>query len=176
MAILNIMDGFKYFQGTKEEYITSGKVTENANSIVFVTGGGDDTKSCIYAQGIYFANFAELLATLNFFKGISVNGVSYNAVAGGGYLAIAPKDPEHLTIDAGSNGLEIGLADSFINQVSSSSSSNVFVGTQAEYDTAYAEGKINTGSLVVILDDEMNSESTIALLGKAILGQMILGK
>ena len=56
--------------------------------------------------------------------------------------------------------------------------SRVFVGTQEEYDTAYAEGKIVIGALVIILDGSETEEggATIsALLGTAILGQMLLG-
>ena len=57
--------------------------------------------------------------------------------------------------------------------------SRVFVGTQEEYDTAYAEGKIAMGALVIILDGGETEEggTTIsALLGTAILGQMLLGQ
>lgn len=171
--MLNMMDGFKVFNGTKETYIDSGKVAENIDSIVFITGNGDVTQSCIYAQGIYFANFSEFIATINFLKGISVNGVSYNAASGGGYLSIAPKNSEHLVVDAGTNGVEIGLADSILNRINSVPP--MFVGTKAEYEQAQLKGAINTGSLVIILDDEDDS-STIAVLGSAILGQMILGK
>lgn len=53
---------------------------------------------------------------------------------------------------------------------------NVFVGTQNEYEIAYAKGEIAVGALVIILDEnEMENETTIALLGTAILGKMILG-
>lgn len=49
----------------------------------------------------------------------------------------------------------------------------LFVGTQTEYETAYAEGKISVGALVIILDEE-SPES--AILGKAFLGTLVLGK
>ena len=51
----------------------------------------------------------------------------------------------------------------------------VFIGTQEEYDTAYAANKIPVGALVIILGDGENEEDTIALLGTAILGKMVLG-
>lgn len=57
--------------------------------------------------------------------------------------------------------------------------SRVFVGARKEYDTAYAESKIAMGALVIILDGSETEEggSTIsALLGTAILGQMLLGQ
>lgn len=55
----------------------------------------------------------------------------------------------------------------------------MFIGTQEEYDTAYAEGNIATGALVVILDGSETEEggATIsALLGTGILGKMLLGQ
>ena len=54
-----------------------------------------------------------------------------------------------------------------------------FIGTAAQYQTAYDEGKIEVGCLVFILDDEdvveEETTSTSAKLGEAILGYMILG-
>lgn len=52
------------------------------------------------------------------------------------------------------------------------SSIGVFIGSQEEYEVAYSAGKIRTGTIVVILDE---GSSTTAVLGKAILGKMILG-
>lgn len=49
----------------------------------------------------------------------------------------------------------------------------IFVGTQTEYDEAYEAGEITVGMLVVILDDETTAS---AVLGRAILGKMILGR
>lgn len=53
----------------------------------------------------------------------------------------------------------------------------VFVGSLAEYNEKYAAGKISVGSLVVILsEDELTNSSSTAVLGKAILGSLLLGK
>ena len=60
----------------------------------------------------------------------------------------------------------------------------IFVGTQIEYDIAYANNRIALGALVVILDEELgekiggdNSGSRkTAKLGVAVLGQMKLGQ
>lgn len=55
--------------------------------------------------------------------------------------------------------------------------SKIFIGTQEEYDIAYAEGKIAVGALVIILDEnETNSDATTAMLGKAIIGTLLLGR
>lgn len=57
-----------------------------------------------------------------------------------------------------------------------------FVGTPEEYSIAYANGQIAVGALVIILDNEgdngendNNSDATSSILGKGVLGQMILG-
>ena len=67
-----------------------------------------------------------------------------------------------------------------------------FVGTYAEYQIAYADGQIPIGAIVVLTDDESSgggtggdngggtdednpSSSTTAMLGYAVLGQMVLG-
>lgn len=53
----------------------------------------------------------------------------------------------------------------------------VFIGTQEEYDIAYAEGKVAVGALVIILNEnETNSDATTAMLGKAIIGTLLLGR
>ena len=54
--------------------------------------------------------------------------------------------------------------------------SRIFIGTQAEYDSAYANNNIAVGALVIILDGSESSSDTISLLGTAILGKMILGQ
>lgn len=116
------MTGFKVYKGTKEAFIEAGKAAANANAIVFITGGNDASKSCIYAQGTYFANFTEFIAAyigaLNYVKGINVGGQPYNAAVGGGYVAFSAKDPSTIAVNANSNGVEIGLSDNFIARVS----------------------------------------------------------
>lgn len=62
----------------------------------------------------------------------------------------------------------LGVADDFEGKL--------FVGTQSEYDAAYAEGKVKVGALVIILDGSESVNDTIALLGTAVIGRMILGK
>lgn len=114
------MTGFKVYKGTKETFISSGKDIENANAIVFITGGNDTNKSCIFAQGTYFANFSEFISTyintLNYVKGVNIGGQSYNAATGGGYVAFSSKDPTIIAINE-ANNIEIGLSDDFINKI-----------------------------------------------------------
>lgn len=55
-------------------------------------------------------------------------------------------------------------------------SDSLFIGTQEEYNRVYAEGGIKVGALVIILDNSDSTNDTIALLGTAIIGRMILGK
>lgn len=77
------------------------------------------------------------------------------------------------------NELVTSTALNNLNQRIQDVSTKVFIGTEEEYNTAYAEGKIAMGALVIILDGSETEEggATIsALLGTAILGQMLLGQ
>lgn len=53
----------------------------------------------------------------------------------------------------------------------------IFIGTMKDYEEAYAAGKIAVNTLVVITDQTSGStsEATSSILGKGVLGQMILG-
>lgn len=51
----------------------------------------------------------------------------------------------------------------------------VFIGSQSEYNEAYSKGEIALGTLVIILEENESTADTIALLGTAVLGKMILG-
>lgn len=53
----------------------------------------------------------------------------------------------------------------------------IFIGTMKDYEEAYAAGKIAVNTLVVITDQTSGSTSdaTSSILGKGVLGQMILG-
>lgn len=139
MAILNKMSGFKVYKGTKDTFIAAGKASAYADAIVFITGGDDTSKSCIFAQGTYFANFTEFIANyvaaLNYVKGINVGGQSYNAAVGGGYVAFSSSDPATVKITAGNSGIEIGLDSNFVTKVNNTATA---LGTSA--DAANASG------------------------------------
>lgn len=135
MAILNKMTGFKVYKGTKADFISSGKASANVDAIVFITGGSDASKSCIYAQGTYFANFAELMAAINYVKGITVGETSYNAAAGGGYIGFGANDPSTVSVDVQNGKITIGLTDTFVNKVNNTATA---LGTAG--DTAKADG------------------------------------
>ena len=139
MAILNKMTGFKVYKGTKDAFIAAGKASTYADAIVFITGGDDASKSCIFAQGTYFANFTDFItnyvAALNYVKGINVGGKSYNAAAGGGYVAFSSTDPATVKVTAGNDGIEIGLDSNFVTKVTNTATA---LGTSA--DTANASG------------------------------------
>lgn len=146
------MTGFKVYKGTKQAFIESGKATANANAIVFITGGSDATKSCIFAQGTYFANFTEFIAAyvgaMNYVKGINVGGQSYNASAGGGYVAFNAKDPSTVAVNANSNGVEIGLTDAFINKVNDTAASLGTASDNADKNGSVYARIANLASLV----------------------------
>lgn len=52
--------------------------------------------------------------------------------------------------------------------------SQLFVGSRAEYDAAWAAGNIAVGAIVIITDDDMAIGSS-SLLGTGVLGKLILG-
>lgn len=108
---------FVNYSKTKAEFISAGLPATYNDSIVFIKGDANGNGACIYTHGNYFANFTELLSVVNYVKGINVGGTSYNAAAGGGYVAFGAKDPATVSVNAGSNGIEIGLTDTFIQSV-----------------------------------------------------------
>lgn len=156
------MTGFKVYKGTKQAFIESGKAAANIDSIVFITGGSDAKGSCIYAQGVYFANFAEFLAAINYVKGVNVGGQSYNAVQGGGYIAFGSKDPATVSVNAGENGIEIGLSDAFVNKVNNTAAA---LGTAA--DAANKEGSVfaRIANLAALVSD-LTGGSTDSIEGQ----------
>ena len=111
------MTGFKVFRGTKQAFIEGGKATANADAIVFITGGSDAKGSCIFAQGVYFANFTEFLAAINYVKGVKVGTDTYNASSGGGYVAFESVDPSTLSLDVANGKLQFGLTTDFVSKV-----------------------------------------------------------
>lgn len=118
------MTGFKVYKGTKETFISSGKASTYADNIVFITGGsGNEKNSCIFAQGVYFANITQMMEAINFVKGISVGGTSYNAAANGGYVAFTAADPSTVAVSAGNSGVEIGLTSAFVQKVNDTATS-----------------------------------------------------
>jgi hypothetical protein len=114
---------FVNYSKTKAEFIAAGLPSTYTNSIVFIKGDANGNGSCIYTHGMYFANFAELIAALNYVKGVNVGGQNYNAAAGGGYVAFEAADPSTVAVNAGSNGVKIGLTEAFVNKVNNTATS-----------------------------------------------------
>lgn len=109
---------FVHYSGTKAEFIAAGLATAYTNSIVFIKGGDAGTGECIYTHGEYFATAQELINALNYVKGVNVGGKSYNAAAGGGYVAFEAADPATVTVNADETGVKIGLSKTFTDNVS----------------------------------------------------------
>lgn len=156
------MTGFKVYKGTKQAFIESGKAAANIDSIVFITGGSDAKGSCIYAQGVYFANFAEFLAAINYVKGVNVGGQSYNAVQGGGYIAFGSKDPATVSVNAGENGIEIGLSDAFVNKVNNTATA---LGTAADSANKDGSAFARIANLAALVSD-LTGGSTDSIEGQ----------
>lgn len=109
---------FIVYLRTKEEFIAEGLPTKYYDSFVFIQGDANGNGACIYTRGRYYANFPDLLSKVNYVKGINVGGTSYNVVEGGGYIAFNAKDPATVSVNVGSNGIEVGLTENFINSIS----------------------------------------------------------
>lgn len=161
------MTGFKVYKGTKQAFIDSGKATANADAIVFITGGNDAKGSCIYAQGVYFANFAEFLAAINYVKGVNVGGQSYNAAQGGGYIAFGSKDPATVAINAGENGIEIGLSDAFVKKVNDTATALGSASDEAKVDGSAFARIANLAAIVGALTGD-STESVASQITNAI--------
>lgn len=156
------MTGFKVYKGTKQAFIDSGKATANADAIVFITGGSDAKGSCIFAQGTYFANFAEFLAAINYVKGVNVGGQSYNAAQGGGYIAFGSKDPATVAVNAGENGIEVGLSDAFVNKVNNTATA---LGTAADAANKDGSAFARIANLAALVSD-LTGGSTDSIEGQ----------
>ena len=108
---------FVHYSGTVADFKKLSNISDYNNKIVFIKGGTDGKGAAIYTHGSYFANFAEFLAAINYVKGVNVDGTNYNAAIGGGYLAFAASDPSTVAVNAGQNGITIGLTQEFIDKV-----------------------------------------------------------
>lgn len=115
---------FVKYSGTKAQFMATSKPTDYNDKVVFIGNG-----ECIYTKGMYFANFAELIAALNYVKGVSVGGKQYNAAQGGGYVAFGASDPATVAVNAGQDGISIGLTGAFINKVNDTATN---LGTSAD--------------------------------------------
>lgn len=108
---------FVYYSKTKAEFISANLPATYNNHIVFIKGDANGNGSCIYTHGMYFANFAEFLTAINYVKGVKVGTDTYNAAAGGGYVAFEAIDPSTLTLDVSNGKLQFGLTTDFVNKV-----------------------------------------------------------
>ena len=126
---------FVNYSKTKAEFIAAGLATTYNNSIVFIKGDAQGNGSCIYTHGQYFANFSEFINAINYVKGVNVDGKNYNAAVGGGYIAFNASDPSTVAVNAGANGINIGLTTEFVNKVN-----NTVTNLGATGDSANASG------------------------------------
>lgn len=133
----------------------------------------------INQQSIEISNKQEVISDLETIRSNAAKGatalqevpeeyVTETELEGKGYLT-SHQDISHLA--------EKTYVDEKITETVQHCDSKVFIGTQEEYDIAYAEGKVAVGALVIILDEnEANSDATTAMLGKAIIGTLLLGR
>jgi hypothetical protein len=132
----------------------------------------------INQQSIAISNKQEIISDLETIRSNAAKGatalqevpeeyVTETELEGKGYLT------EHQNI---SHLAEKTYVDEKITETVQHCDSKFFIGTQEEYDIAYAEGKIAVGALVIILDENEANGGTTAMLGKAIIGTLLLGR
>lgn len=139
---------FVHYSKTKAEFISAGLATTYNDSIVFIKGDANGNGSCIFTHGQYFANFSEFLAAINYVKGITVGGQSYNAAAGGGYVAFEASDPSTVAVNTSQSGVAIGLTDAFINKVNNTATNLGSKGDAADKDGSAFARIANLAALV----------------------------
>lgn len=105
-----------YHEGTKAEFIANAKATADAQDLIVFITGGESESSCIYAKGMYFADFTSLIAALAFVKGVRVGDSNYDAAAGGGYVKFEAADPATV-VYVENDGVKIGLDSAFVTKV-----------------------------------------------------------
>lgn len=117
---MSIVKFFKEFAGNKTAFVAKGYDTKYANHICLIKDSANNgAGACIYARGMYFANFQELISALAFVKGVKVGSDSYNAANGGGYVEFAVTDPSKVSLDVQNGKLTFGLTPEFVNSVNS---------------------------------------------------------
>ena len=149
------MTGFKYFNGTKAAF--ESKASQYTDAIVFISGGADSKGSCIFAQGMYFGNFAEFLAAINYVKGVKVGDSQYNAAAGGGYIPFNAADNSTVELNVENGTITVGLTEEFITNATKQ---EVYViptefsgpsgSLPASFDKDALYSAINEGNIIVV--------------------------
>lgn len=108
---------FKEFSGNKTAFKNGGYETTLANNIVFIMDEANNgAGACIFARGMYFGNFAELIAALTYIKNIKVGENTYSA-QGGATLEFAASTPSVVTLDVQGGKVTIGLTPTFVQSV-----------------------------------------------------------
>jgi hypothetical protein len=155
---------FVHFSGTVADFKKLSNISDYDNKIVFIKGGTDGKGAAIYTHGSYFANFAEFLTAINFVKGVNVDGQNYNAAAGGGYLAFGATDPSTVAVNAGQNGITIGLTQDFINKVNNTATlaGNTSTALGSTSDAADKDGSVfaRIANLAALVSDLTGGETT----------------
>lgn len=105
-----------YYEGTKEAFIANAKTTADEQGLIVFITGGESGSSCIYARGMYFADFSSMISALAFVKGVNVGGTSYDAAVGGGYVKFSAADPATV-VYVENDGIKIGLSAEFVAKV-----------------------------------------------------------
>lgn len=143
------------YNGSKADFVAAGRpaVADQNGLIVFIKDSANSGKgACIYAQGMFFADFASLISALAFVKGVNVGGINYTAAAGGGFIKFEAADPATVAVTAGSDGIKVGLTSAFVTKVNDvvSQSATIFADYLKAADKTALESAINTAKTSAI--------------------------
>jgi hypothetical protein len=160
-----------YYSGSKADFLAAGRdeVADENGLIVFIKDSANAGKgACIYAQGMFFADFSSLISALAYVKGIKIGTQLYNAAQGGGYIAFEAADPATIQLNASSNGIKVGLTEAFVEKVNDvvAQSATIFGDYLKSSDYSSLQGLIGTAkaeaiSTVVGKSGDASSANTI---------------
>lgn len=109
-----------FYKGTRAQFDTLlvSNGADYEDKLVFIQGGATPNMpySCIWAQGMYFADIAELIKAIAYVKGVNIGGSNYTTAVGGGYIAMKGVDSQtEVSVDNGT--VQIGLSTTFVTRV-----------------------------------------------------------
>lgn len=134
---------FVHYSGTVEAF--KSIASQYDNKIVFIKGGENGEGAAIYTHGKYYGDVKEALTALQqtvgglkYFTSIKAGDKTASATGKDGVITFNAADPAQVSVDVDANGVNIGLATKFTDEVAANTS-----GLAAEITRATeAEGKI----------------------------------
>lgn len=126
---------FVRYSGTKAAFIAANLESKYTNSIVFIGDG-----ECVYTHGKYFGSLEDAVSeigdlksevsNLKYFSAIKAGDVTATAAGKDGVITFNASDPSTVSVQAGTNGVTIGLTSDFVTKVNTASTQAAAAATQ----------------------------------------------